>query len=204
MRPRCPPGRTVLPAIRAATPFDEPIGVRQYPRRKRYSGWRRLTECLLCDLDRAPITPHKHSGSQPLRANRRHSGQSLGERPGPDAFYESRVIRPKHQPSTGRSAGWRLHAPVGWLRMNDDPVSIMNTACSPDSSGRKTLSHCVNRCRNISRSCLPVENADSHGSHAMPGRAHEEPTAIGKESLYHCVRVTVVDRCSRIRIAKAH
>jgi hypothetical protein len=33
---------------------------------------------LLCDLDRAPITPHKHSGSQPLWANRR---QRRGKKP---------------------------------------------------------------------------------------------------------------------------
>jgi hypothetical protein len=33
------------------------------------------------------------SFTEVLRVDRRHSGQSLGERPGPDAFYESRVIQ---------------------------------------------------------------------------------------------------------------
>jgi len=49
MRPRCPPGRTVLLAIRPHS-FRRTDRSRRYPQGKRYSGWRRLTEYLLSGM----------------------------------------------------------------------------------------------------------------------------------------------------------
>ena len=43
-----PPGRAVLPAIRAATAFDEPLGVADIHREKRYYGWRRSGRLNAC------------------------------------------------------------------------------------------------------------------------------------------------------------